>query len=229
MKRLPRTAILIVFASLLVTGSALAQGPEPIEVADLFVWAQTAPPDWGRGALFAGLGLIGALVTVFGLVGGAVPGTAGQARIDADTGRLEEMSKRLEELIKAPKPDAKVIEQVRKAVNELRDDLDRERWRQFRIATVLYALLGSFFSALMARDMLQALVIGAGWTSLIGTLGLKRDYAERKAIKDTALEKSLSTNKALKTKAERKGAAVGVLGIEPFEELEMEVRVAQRV
>jgi hypothetical protein len=55
-----------------------------IELTNLFGWAAADPPDWGRKALFAGLGLAGALVTVFGLIGGVVPGTAGKAKIEAD-------------------------------------------------------------------------------------------------------------------------------------------------
>jgi hypothetical protein len=82
-------ALLVICILLLVPNTAFAQDPEPIKVADLFTWARTSPPDWARGALLAGMGLIGALVTIFGLIGGAVPGTAGQAKIDTDSERLD--------------------------------------------------------------------------------------------------------------------------------------------
>jgi hypothetical protein len=227
--------VLVACVSFLITNVAFAQGPEPtpepIKVIDLFTWATTTPPDWGRGALFAVLGLVGALVTIFSLIGGAVPTTAGQAKIDADTERLEMFYRRLEELINASPPDAAAIEAVERAVNNLRDDLWAERWRQFGIAAFLYAVLGAFFSAMLAKDLLQALFIGAGWTGLLGTLGLKNDYATRKAFKDAALEKTLEWVKRADELVRRKGddKLIAALPLESIEELERDVRIAQRL
>jgi hypothetical protein len=226
--------VLVACVSFLITNVAFAQGPEPtpepIKVSDLFTWATTTPPDWGRGALFAVLGLVGALVTIFSLIGGAVPTTAGQAKIDADTERLEMFYRRLEELINASPLDAAAIEAVERAVNNLRDDLWAERWRQFGIAAFLYAVLGAFFSAMLAKDLLQALFIGAGWTGLLGTLGLKNDYATRKAFKDAALEKTLEWVKRAE-EVRRKGddKLIAALPLEPIEELERNVMVAKRL
>lgn len=235
MKRLFIIVILVTCTSLLVTNTVFAQEPEPkpesIKVADLFPWARTTPPDWRRGALFAGLGFVGALVTIFGLIGGAVPGTAGQAKIDADTERLDRMSQRLEDLISASPSDPAAITAVENTVNNLRDDLRAERWRQFGIATVLYAVLGAFFSALLAQDMLQALVIGAGWTGLLGSLGLKRDYAERKVVKDAVLEKTVErAEKAEKiVKGTGDGSLIEKLPSEPLAAVVRDARVAQRL
>jgi hypothetical protein len=194
MKRLFVVLVLVASISMIVTSIAFAQESEPpepggIELANLFTWARTTPPDWGRGGLMAGLGLVGALVTVFGLIGGVIPGTAGQAKIDADTNRLNKLYDRFQVLIDAPSIEADDVVAVEKAIDSLRDDLRAERRRQFGIAAVLYAILGAFFSALLAQDLLQALVIGAGWTGYIGSLGLKSDYAERASTKDTALER----------------------------------------
>jgi hypothetical protein len=218
-----------------VTDIAFAQESkrtdESIKVADLFTWAKITPVNWGRGVLFAVLGLFGAFVTIFGLIGGAVPGTAGQAKIDSDEERLNTFYKRLEELIAAHSPDATAITAVEHTVNNLRDDLRAERWRQFGIATVLYALLGAFFSALLAQDMLQALAFGAGWTSLLGTLGLKKDYAQRKATKDAVMEKALG--RAEKVEKIVLGTGDGnlkeKLPSEPLAALKMDVKVAQRL
>jgi hypothetical protein len=167
-----------------------AQGEEEgITVADLFQWATESPPDWGEGLWFAGLGLVGALVILFTLVGGAVPGTAGAAQIDADQAVLRRLSQRLDQLVTANPPNAPAIDAVRATVNEHRDDLTKERWRQFAIAGILYALLGAFFASALAKDILQALVLGATWTGLIGSLGLKKDYEVRKEIKDETIQK----------------------------------------
>ena len=235
MKRIFIWATLVVCVSLLVTTIAFAQAPEsaqePIKVTDLFTWARTSPPNWGLGGLYAGLGLVGALVTIFGLIGGAVPGTAGQAKIDADTERLERLSDRLEELIVNGPPDAASVVAVENAVNNFRDDLRSERWRQFWIAVSLYAVLGAFFSALLAKDLLQALVIGAGWTGILGSLGLKKDYAERKAPKDAALEKALDRAKQAEqiVRGTGDGSLMAELPDESIESLERDVKVAQRL
>lgn len=188
MKRLFLAVLIAAGASLLWMGTALAQETGQITVAKLFIWASETPPDWSRGALFSALGLVGALVTIFGVVGGAVPGTAGQAEIDAGSARLLRLSERLEQLISASPVDSPAVQAIEKTVNNLRDDLRTERWRQFGIAAVLYVILGAFFAALLAQDILQALVMGAGWTAFLGTLGLKKDYSVRKTRKDDALD-----------------------------------------
>jgi len=184
---------------LVTTSAAIAQDVPPVEMANLVFWLKKTPPDWGTGILFALLGLVGALVTVFGLIGGAVPGTAGQAQIDADTERLERLSRRLEELINTSELNADAIAAVENTVNSLRDDLRAEKWRQFIIATGFYAILGAFFATFLAHDILQALIIGAGWTSFVGTLGIKKDYQERKSMKDEILEECLLHTRRMAT------------------------------
>ena len=205
------------------------QPPAPIEVGALFTWATTPSPDWGKGALFAALGLAGALVAIFGFIGGAIPGTAGQAKIDADTERLDRLSQHLEELVAKSEPDASAISAVETTVNNLRDDLRGERWRQFWIGAVLYAILGAVFAAMLAQDILQALVLGAGWTALLGTLGLKKDQEERKAIKDAALEKLMSRVRELEARFGEPGITSENLGLEPLDKVERDVRVAQKL
>lgn len=184
-----RVLVVVCGMSFVVTSTALAQVPTPIEVANLFKWATGTSPDWVRGALYAGLGLVGALVTVFSLIGGAIPGTAGFMRIEAGMKRVEEREKILDKLIKDPHRKPEEIKAVEIAANNLRDDIRVDRRRQFVLAAGLYALLGAFFAMLLAQDLLQALVIGAGWTASLGALGLKKDYAERKTIKDQTTEK----------------------------------------
>lgn len=213
-----------------------AEENPPIDIANLFAWATATPPEWGRGVLFALLGLIGSLVTIFGLIGGAVPGTSGQAKIDADNERLERLSVRQEEIINSIPLDTVAMAEIEKTVNNLRDDLRAERWRQFKIAAVLYAVLGAFFATLLARDILQAIVIGAGWTGFLGTLGLKRDYAERKTLKDAAMEKALSHAKRLERSMKEtnetdklEGKVARPLCLESVNLLERDIRIAQKL
>ena len=221
--------LLVVLSSLVLLGLgtlrqpetppvSVQEAPEEIGVANLFTWVKSTPPQWGTGALYAALGFVGALVTVFGLVGGAVPWTAGFARIEAGLKRIEKREKRLDKLIRAPDANAKVIKAIEKATNNLRDDLHSDLRRQFSIAASLYVILGAFFATLLARDLLQALLIGAGWTAYLGALGLKRDYAERKSIKDKTTEQLEAALPPLKQDGESD---------DPFEELRMDASISR--
>jgi hypothetical protein len=125
-----------------------------------------------------------------------MPGTIGTARIDEDTEQLERFSRRLEELVsdrqRPLEPQhAELLDKVASTVNSLRVHLTKERWRQFILASFLYTVLGAAFACVLAQDLLQAFVIGAGWTGFIGSYGLKTDYAQRKQRKDQALNEVL--------------------------------------
>lgn len=185
--------------------ASLAQTSAPTttpETITFFAWLTKAQPDWPTGGLLALMGLIGALCTIFGFIGGAVPGTTGQAKIEKDNARLDRLTEILEDLIKNNSDKSEAITAVQKSVNSLRDDLRREHWRQFFIATLLYAFLGAMFATMLGNNFLQALVIGAGWTAIIGSLGLKKDYAEKKAVKDEASNQQAEVIKVLHDRLE---------------------------
>ena len=162
---------------------------ETADVARFFTWVTPEEADWTKGILFAILGLIGALVTVFSLIGGAIPGTAGFARIETGLRRVDEREKLLDKLLHEQPRNAEEIKAVEIATNNLRDDIRINRRNQFFIASGLYAILGAFFAMLLAQDLLQAVLIGAGWTAYLGAMGLKNDYAHRKSLKDKTTEK----------------------------------------
>ncbi|MCU0571659.1 MAG: hypothetical protein MUC41_01575 [Syntrophobacteraceae bacterium] len=230
MKRLLTVGILLTWMSLFMSGFVLGSEPQPahesITNVKLLTWATASPIQWGRGLLLGGLGLVGALVTVFGLIGGTVPGTAGQAQIDADNARLNTYYEQLKRLMATSPPDGTAIEAVERAVNNLRDDLRAERWRQFGIAAFFYVILGGAVATILAADILQALVIGAGWTGWLGTLGLKADYAKRKELKDTVLEETLERAGKAETLVRSSGNAnlISALSSDPWED---NVRVAK--
>jgi hypothetical protein len=179
----------VVILSLSASTIAVAQDSKPVEVGSFFSWATSNPPAWKTGLFYALLGVVGALVTIYTLVGGAIPGTAGAAGIEAGLRRVEEREKILDELVRGPNRDAGQIKAIEDVTNNLRDDVIADRTRQFKLAGLLYAVLGAFFATLLAENLLQALVIGAGWTAYLGALGLKRDYAERKNTKDEIIER----------------------------------------
>jgi len=200
MKRFLWVILVVLCFVLLVTAPVFADSDQPdtdqeIQVANLFTWATGAEPDWMVGGLYALLGLFGALITVFGLIGGAIPGTAGAARIEANMIRVQKREDRVQQLYEEENPDPDLLKELRIGSNQFRDDVEADRRRQFFSAALLYAILGAFFATMLAQDILQAIVIGAGWTAYLGALGLKRDYAERKEIKDktsTELEAKLT-------------------------------------
>jgi hypothetical protein len=161
---------------------------ENITDLDLFTWANTDPPNWTLGLLYAFLGFMGALVAIFALIGSAVPGTAGAAIIEADTIRLKNNSDRLDTLIQSEKCDSECIKALGTVVNDLRDDINAEKWHQFKYAVPIYLILGAFFATMLALTLLQAILIGFGWTGVIGALGLKNDYEYRKSLKDTEMD-----------------------------------------
>lgn len=196
-------------------GDKKTQGEDrdQVELGDLFQWV--TDDNWNAGAAFAGMGLVGALVVTFGLIGGAMPGTAGKAKNDADEARIDRMSKRLEDLTNADPVDASAVTAVDNAIDKLRDDTRNDRWRQFALASTLYVVLGGFFAAMLAKDLLQALAIGAGWTALLGTFGLKSDFNERKTAKDEALD-----NLSAKLKAQAAEPASVELPAEVIEAIE---------
>jgi hypothetical protein len=173
---------------------------ENITDLDLFTWANTDPPNWTLGLLYAFLGLVGALVAIFALIGGSVPGTAGAAIIEADTIRLKNNSDRLDTLIQSEKCDSECIKALGTVVNDLRDDINAEKWHQFKYAVPIYLILGAFFATLLALTLLQAILIGFGWTGVIGVLGLKSDYQYRKSLKDAQMDDQKKKIEDLKAK-----------------------------
>lgn len=209
----------------LLPGHAAAQGDGA--VAEFFGWLTSTPPDWNRGILYAVLGVVGALVILFTLIGGAIPGTAGKAKIDEGEETLKDWTDQLTREMKKAPPDPAAIEKKNRAVDDLRDDLWKERWKQFSLAAIFYTVLGSFFATMFAQDLLQALLIGAGWTGIAGSLGLKGDFAYRKSRKDDLLEEVHDALQALTPAAAITGASAPPEEIEKANHLDARIQMVR--
>jgi hypothetical protein len=162
--------------------------PTKIVVSDMFTWLYTSPPNFVVGAIYLILGFIGALAAIFGLVGDAIPGTNGKALLEVRSKRLEAEEQVLDLMIKDPNVKPEKLTAINDAVNTIRDDLNQDKRRQFNQAAIIYLILGAFFAAMLATNMLQAIVIGFGWTAVIGVLGLNSDNSYRKSQKDEAID-----------------------------------------
>lgn len=158
---------------------------DQIELANLFSWAMTNPPNWVQGVLYVVLGVIGALVTIYFAIGGTIP-TASGVKLEAEFKELEKKNKELAELRKKAlenptSVNPSLIDAFSNDADKQRDDLERKRQGMFRNWALMYVLLGAFFAALLAQDLLQAITIGAGWTSFLAAVGLSKENQETKS------------------------------------------------
>lgn len=173
------------------------------ETVILFGWHVTG--DWGTGWLYFVLGMAGALVTVYLFLGEFLPSMGGKANLARDEIVLEEYQavrrsiSEIRQRAALGHPDS-VAEGQLKAAEALSDDLDNmimflerrirsERWRLFALGFPMYVVLGGFFAMALAGNFLEAIVIGFGWTVVADRLGLERETAVRKEIRDTEIGK----------------------------------------
>ena len=165
---------------------------DQITWGEIFPW-YSGPADWLKGLLIASSGLMGALITIYSMIGAAMPGTSGQVSQEAEEYRLELFKKKLSELWKKEENDINIeaAKELEITTNHLQAQISKERWRQFGLAAFLYVILGAFFAALLTESFLQGLAIGAGWTAYLGTVGLKKDKEERGSIKDRQIDELL--------------------------------------
>lgn len=107
-----------------------------IELANLFSWATTNPPNWLQGILYVVLGVFGALVTIYFVIGGTIP-TASGAKLESEFKELEKKNKELAELrqkaLENPSTaNPALIDAFSNDADKQRDDLERKRQGMFR-------------------------------------------------------------------------------------------------
>ncbi len=77
----------------------------------------------------------------------------------------------------------KLGDDLNEIVEFLERRVDRNRWRLFLLGFPMYILLGGFFAAALALNMMQALLIGFSWTAIVERFGLARQQEEVKRIR----------------------------------------------
>lgn len=193
--------------------------------------------NWQQGLGLAVLGVMGALVAMFLFIGDPLPSMGGQVRVREMEEEIVDLREKWRDSVESQRKlldgtgdmqserlaaRQSHAEGIASQLSELRGALARERWRQFGIAIPLYVALGGFFAAAVATNLLQAVVIGFGWTALLDRFGLKRKNEDTKGVaveaQDVAAEAAVAIEKVEEEKrqleAERdryRDAAVGAL------------------
>ncbi len=87
------------------------------------------------------------------------------------------------------------IEEIAKRVRQLEEDLgskerliDSERKSVLTTGMIFYVFLGGMFATVLGKDFLQAIIIGAGWTSFVSVLGLKKEQQTIRELREEAEE-----------------------------------------
>jgi hypothetical protein len=205
------------------TGSNAAA--ESFRSPDLLIWLrQENRVFWG--IMFFTFGAFGGLITAAFSLGESLPGIGGASVIEPDQAKasaLEDaISKRqsaleqLQERITASAGNCDnikfVAEQQGKQIKDLQSELtliqnriSKNRWSTWKIGMPIYVLVGGATSLLLAKDVLQAIVFGATWTSVVAAIGLKNSAGQKQdAARDNAknlassLEQVARENSALK-------------------------------
>jgi hypothetical protein len=167
---------------------------------DFFPWASKPggfAGNWPEGLAHFGIGLAGALVTVYLFLGEFLPSMGGKAEYELMRHELSDLKKRkdraLTELERYAKGESALSAERREAEQHLSDDLEadierlehkitRERWRLLGLGIPMYLLLGGFFASALAVNPIQAMAIGFGWTAIADRFGLQKELQEKSKI-----------------------------------------------
>jgi hypothetical protein len=183
----------------------------------VFPWATSGGFDdnWLQGLGLALLGLIGALVTVYLFLGDFLPSMGGKGEYEVGKLELDELVEERDAQLALRKDYAggkgKTTEQQLRASEALTGSLDtaiaqresaltQQRRRLVAIGMPIYLILGGAFAVLFASNLLQAILIGFGWTAVADRLGLNKELEARGAKRDEVIAE-------LKEKAKTAGQA----------------------
>ncbi|PKL60738.1 MAG: hypothetical protein CVV33_01095 [Methanomicrobiales archaeon HGW-Methanomicrobiales-4] len=161
-----------------------------ISFSNPFKWATSSPPNYIEGLILGLLGGVGAVVAIYFSIGFALPGTAGMAIVEEEMIRLRKNEDLLDGMMSDPNCNPECLTAKQTVVENHRKYITGERWKQYLTGFPLYIILGGFFALMLATDLLQALLMGFGWTTIVGSLGLKSDFQYRKDKKNLQLDAS---------------------------------------
>jgi hypothetical protein len=189
----------------------------------LFPWVDSGGFDdnWTEGLGLAGLGVLGALVTVYLFIGGFLPSMGGKADYDALgieiedlEGRrdkeigLREVYSRGESEISADRRDeaSRLAGEFSEIIDQKRAERSALRRELFAVGFPVYVVIGGAFAVLFSENALQAILIGFGWTAIADRIGLKRELDKKSERRDEEIA-TLTKEADAREKAEAKLAA----------------------
>lgn len=202
-----------------------APGPGPEFAQPLFAWAFKPgglATNWPEGLLYAALGVVGALVTLYLFAGELLPSMGGKAALSLKQSELENQQKRQHEAQDAltecaRKPGScteaniqlwtSLVDHSTSEAARIEQLIDRARRQLFLTGVPLYIVLGGFFATAAATTIVQALLIGFGWTAVAERIGFKREVDARKDEREKQLEVAEQELQAQKAYSERVRAA----------------------
>lgn len=150
-------------------------GTDSANVTDLELATWLWQNDWKSGIALGLTGLIGALITMYFLIGGTIPGTEGAKYLRSAEARLTAYYDTLDVLMRnAGRGNAELLEKVAGAINDLRDDIRKEKMAQYWTAFAVFILAGAGFALLFADTLLDALLMGGGWSGFLGAVSLRK-------------------------------------------------------
>lgn len=177
---------------------------DPAESA-FFPWISLSngfEADWAVGLVYAAIGIVGALVFIYFAFDEALPGMGGRTRVndlEADLRELERQRKgvvdRRQELLGAGSVDKDRLDGL-DSLTKAYDEQVRVRQaeiaqaRRMRLAAgiPLYVILGGVVASAFATNLLQAVIIGFGWTGVVQSIGLRQRTEEVKQASAKEIE-----------------------------------------
>lgn len=204
-----RIVLILIASTLVVSVPAVAwaaAGDSTGTTDVLFPWVTSGgfSENWLEGLGFVGLGVVGALVTVYFLLGDFLPSMGGKAEYEESRLELADLTQRRDRQIELRErfsrgelalPDErlqaanKLTEDLSAAITQKGQELQRQKRSLLAMGMPIYVLLGGAFAVLFASNGLQAFFIGFGWTGLADRIGLSKELAARSTKREVEVQK----------------------------------------
>jgi hypothetical protein len=170
--------------------------------------------DWAVGLVYAFVGIIGALVFVYFAFDEALPGMGGLTRLNDLEAELRELERKRaaiaetrQQLLAETTVDADRLaglDALTKSydgrVQEKLAAITRVRRMRLVAGMPLYIVLGGVVASAFATNLLQAVIIGFGWTGVVQSIGLRHRSAE---IKETSTKEVEEVREAFNDQLEQ--------------------------
>jgi hypothetical protein len=209
LNRVESTAVACVVAmTVAAPGVALAANGFSSQAGDVFFpWVKSGGfrDNWLEGLGFFGLGILGALVTVYLLLGDFLPSMGGKAEYEELKLELADLTQRRDKQLQIRERFSRgdgpaITDEQLAAADKLTGDLSiaigqketelRNRKRSLQaLGLPLYVLLGGGFAVLFATTELQAILIGFGWTALADRIGLGKELNAKTSTREQEVQK----------------------------------------